>query len=218
MTPKEKWVSMSKVKKAKAANEGAEQKFVVPKIRKQTASITIIGDSPLLVNKFSEKAKKEMLDKQTKTAKGARQARDPLAEVAAATYKLPNGKYGIPASGLKNCAVSACRFIEGVAMTQAKGSFFVMEDADGLCEIKTSGMQVDERMVAVGTFGNKTKMARFRPRFDKWSCTFKVVYDPDTLSAEQLLNLYERAGFSVGLCEYRPEKSGSMGMFSVKRA
>lgn len=205
---------MAKTKKVK---EEAESKLVIPPIKKQTAVITIIGESPLLVNKFSDKSKREMLEKQTKKAKGPKQARDPKAEVEAATYKLPNGKFGIPASGIKNCAVSACRFLEGVPMTKAKGSFFVLEDADGLVEIKTSGREIDERMVAIGPFGKKTKMARFRPRFDKWSCTFRVLFDPDLLSAEQLLNLYERAGFSVGLCEFRPERSGSMGMFRVKR-
>ena len=189
----------------------------MPPIKKMTATITILGESPLLVNKFSEKSKREMLEKQTKAAKGAKAARDPKAEVEAAVYRLPNGKFGIPASGIKNCAVSACKFVEGVPMTRAKGAFFVLEDADGLCEIKTKGMQVDERMVAIGPFGKKTKLARFRPRFDVWSCSFKVIYDPDLLSAEQLLNLYERAGFSVGLCEFRPEKSGSMGMFRVAR-
>lgn len=199
-------------------NKKAETKLQIPQIKKHTASITIVGDSPLLINKFSEKSKREMLEKQTKRAKGAKEARDPLKEVAAATYRLPNGKYGIPASGLKNCAVSACKFIDGVPMTKAKGAFFVLEDGDGLVELNVKGKpEVDERMVAVGPFGRKVKMARFRPRFDKWSCTFKVIYDPDTLSAEQLLNLYERAGFSIGLCEYRPEKSGNLGMFSVKR-
>lgn len=170
-----------------------------------------------MVNKFSEKAKTEMLEKQMKSAKSAREKRDPVAEVEAATYRLADGSYGIPARGIKNCAVSACRFIEGLKMTQAKGSFFVIEDSDSLCRIKAEDPVVDERMVAVGKFGNKTKMVRFRPRFDKWSCTFKVIYSPDLISPEQLLNLYERAGFSVGLCEDRPEKSGSMGMFSVRR-
>lgn len=158
-----------------------------------------------------------MLEKQTKRAKGAKEARDPSAEVEAALYRLPNGKYGMPASGLKNAAVSACRFLDGVPMSRAKGAFFVLEDADGLVEIKTKKHSIDERMVAVGPFGRKVKMARFRPRFDEWSCTFKVLFSPDLISAEQLLNLYERAGFSVGLCEFRPEKSGSMGMFRVKR-
>lgn len=181
------------------------------------AVITLIGDSPLLVNNFSEKSKVEMMEKQQKRAKGAKEARDPAAEVEAALYRLPNGKYGVPASGLKNCAVSACRFIEGVKMTTAKGSFFVLEDADGLVELQAKKHVVDERMVAIGPFGKKVKLVRFRPRFDEWSIKFKVLYDPDTISAEQLLNLYERAGFSIGICEYRPEKSGNLGMFSVLR-
>lgn len=159
-----------------------------------------------------------MLEKQKKSAKSAKSARDPAAEVEAAIYRLPNGKYGIPASGIKNAAVSACKFVDGIPMSRAKGSFFVIEDADGLVEIKTKEKHsIDERMVAIGPFGRKIKMVRFRPRFDHWSCTFKVIYSPDLISAEQLLNLYERAGFCVGLCEFRPEKSGSMGMFSVRR-
>lgn len=169
-----------------------------------------------MVNKFSEKAKQEMLDKQLKKAKGAKSARNLKEEVEAATYKLPNGKYGIPASGLKNCAVSACKFIEGFPMTKARGAFFVHEDADGLVEIKHNGRRVDERIVRLNGPAN-VPMVRFRPRFDKWSCTFKITYDTDTISAEQLVNIYERAGFSIGLCEYRPEKDGNLGMFRVKR-
>lgn len=209
---------MARQKKETEQTETVREKLNIPPIKKAVASITIVGISPLLVNKFSEKSKTEMLEKQTKRAKGAKEARNPMAEVKAATYFMPNGKYGIPASGLKNCAVSACRFIDGVKMTQAKGAFFVLEDADGLVEIKTKNKpSIDERIVAIGNFGSKTKMVRFRPRFDEWSCTFKVLFDPDLLSIEQLHNLYERAGFSVGLCEYRPEKSGSLGMFKVKR-
>lgn len=158
-----------------------------------------------------------MLEKQMKRAKGAKEARDPAKEVEAALYRLQNGRYGIPASGLKNCAVSACRFIDSIKMTRAKGSFFVIEDNDGLVEVKTKKHSIDERMVSVGNFGNKIKMLRFRPRFDEWSITFSIVYDPDSISAEQLLNLYDRAGFSVGLCEFRPERSGSYGMFHVRR-
>lgn len=169
-----------------------------------------------MVNNFTEKSKRQMEDKQIKTAKGARAPRDIQEEYEGAFYRLPNGKYGMPAAGIKNAAVSACRFIEGVPMTKAKGSFFVKDIANGLVEIKGEPT-MDERIVRVGTFGNKKPMTRYRPRFDEWSCTFDVIYTPNILSAEQLMNLFETAGFSVGLCEYRPEKSGNMGMFHVKR-
>lgn len=160
------------------------------------------------------------MEKHTKGAKKAKAARDPLAEVEAACYKLSDGTYGVPASGLKNCAVSACRFIEGVPMTRAKGSFFVVPSEPGgdLVRIKSKGgRQIDERPVAVGTFGNKKKMIRFRPKFIDWELTFDIVFDSSIISPEQLANLYDQAGFSVGLCEFRPERSGSHGMFHVQR-
>lgn len=38
--------------------------IIIPAINIKRATITIVGDSPLIVHKWSEKAKKEMLDKQ----------------------------------------------------------------------------------------------------------------------------------------------------------
>lgn len=172
-----------------------------------------------MVNKFSEKSKIEMLEKHLKSAKKSKAARDPMSEVEAATYKLSDGRFGVPASGIKNAAVSACRFTEGLPMTRAKGSFFVLPTENDLVAITSKGgRKVDERMVSVGTFGNKKKMVRFRPRFDDWSLTFDVLYDANCISPEQLANLFDSAGFSVGLCEFRPERSGSNGMFHVKRS
>lgn len=41
----------------------------IPAINIKTAEINLVGDSPLIVHKWSEKAKKEILDKQMKKAK-----------------------------------------------------------------------------------------------------------------------------------------------------
>lgn len=195
-----------------------EKQIKIPPIRKEVVRLTIVGDSPLLVNKFSEKAKTELDEKHQKKAKGARQARNPEAEFNAARYIFDKKRDGVPASGLKNAAVSACRFTEGVPMTRAKGSFFVLEEVNGLVPIDCkSGAELDERIVRVGKFGNKQPMTRYRPVYHNWSITFKVVYNPDIISADQLANLFETAGFAIGLCEYRPEKSGNLGMFHVQR-
>lgn len=201
--------------------ETTEEKITIPPIESKIAIIKLIGVTPLLVNRFDEKSKTQMLEKQMKTAKKAKEARDPQKEFESSLYKIPGkkNKYGVPVGGLKNCAVSACRFIDGIPMTLAKGAFHVLDEhGHGLIPIDGSDPVIDERICRIGPFGKKTAITRFRGRFDKWSLTFKIKYNSRIISPSQLLNLYENSGFSVGLCEFRPEKSGSLGMFEVARS
>ena len=56
-----------------------EKEVIIPAINIQTAVIKVVGDSPLIMHKWSEKAKKEMLDKQMKKAKTkGHDAKDPV--------------------------------------------------------------------------------------------------------------------------------------------
>ena len=90
------------------------------------AEIEIVGDSPLIVHAWSEKAKRMMLEAQQKTskAKKAREIRDPFAEFVDAMYWLTpkpeektekafdkamkNGaRFGFPLTGIKQAAISA---------------------------------------------------------------------------------------------------------------
>ena len=41
---------------------------VLPPLQIETVNVTLIGDTPLIVHRWSEKAKKQMLDKQMKKA------------------------------------------------------------------------------------------------------------------------------------------------------
>lgn len=49
----------------------------LPALNIQRIEVTLIGDTALIMHKWSEKAKKEMLDKQMKKATQAREAKDP---------------------------------------------------------------------------------------------------------------------------------------------
>lgn len=93
----------------------------------KTAEITIIGDSPLIVHAWGEKAKKEMLAAQQKEKKDkkAKEKRDPFSEFMNALYwitpkpeedtpeafneAIENGaKFGFPITAIKQAALSAC--------------------------------------------------------------------------------------------------------------
>lgn len=202
--------------------EAAERVQLRP-IDIRTFKLPIKGTSPLIVHKFSEKAKKQIEDKQQKKAKGAKEARDPKAEFLAACYVMPGSpkagekksRYGVPASGMKNALVSATRFVDGMQMTFARGAFHVMEDAGGLIEISFDEMRMREDTVRLNGPGAPLDM-RYRPEFLGWSLIATIQYNAAAISPEQIVNLANIAGFSIGLCEWRPERDGSYGMFAVK--
>jgi hypothetical protein len=191
----------------------------IPAIAVNVARLTIRGTSPLLVHRFSEKARTEIEEKQTGRAKGKKAFRDKEQEFRDSLYiyESKNGKttYGIPASGVKHCAVNACSFISDLTKVSARGSFHVIPGNNGLLPINGEPV-MDESMVRIGGI-RKIATPRYRGRFDDWECTFDVRYNSRVISAEQIANLYENAGFAIGLCEHRPEKNGSYGMFQVKR-
>lgn len=189
--------------------------------------IPIVGTSPLIVHKFSEKAKKAIEDKQGQKAKGGKEKRDPKSEYLAAMYVMPGTgkpgekktKYGVPAAGLKRAAVSACRFVDGMQMTVVRGAFHVLEDAAGLVQIhhdkKSPYMREDT--VRLSGPGNALDL-RYRPCFNEWGLIARIRYNATVISPEQIVNLFSNAGFGVGLCEWRAEKDGGYGQFAVKAA
>ncbi len=185
--------------------------------------LTIVGTSPLIVHKFSEKSRKQIADKQQQKAKGGRDKRDPHSEFLAALYMMPGSpaplskgaKYGIPASGFQKAAMKACRYIQGINMTFAAGAFFVREDSGGLVQIKCSKPFMREDTIRLP---NKNLDLRYRPEFSEWSCELTIDYNASAISAEQIVNLFHHAGFHIGWGELRREKGFSNGAFAVKTA
>ena len=123
-------------------------------------------------------------------------------------------RFGFPASGLKKAMVSACRQFKGVAMTEVRGLFFVCGEyipIEGLPEMD----QFWRRIGGKGP-GTGTPDIGIRARFNEWSSTVLIKYNADAITLDSIVNLLSTAGFSVGLGEDRPEKTGgTFGQFEV---
>jgi hypothetical protein len=197
----------------------------LPALQIGLMEVTLIGDSPLIVHAWSEKAKREMLDKQMKKAKAAKEAKDPKADFEAAMYRLGDGGYGFPSVAFKNAAVTAGTSVAGLTKIQARQAFHILgEDADikgafdgsksrvNLVRIEGGEPAMREDMVRVGM---GTADLRYRPEFSEWRAKILVRYNQNVLSESQILNLLNVAGFAVGVGEWRPEKDGQYGMFHV---
>lgn len=201
--------------------------ITLPEIKLERHVLRLIGTAPLIVHAFPEKARKEMLAKQMKVAKGGRDARDPFAEVEAARYRLPDGRDGFPAVGFKACAVTACTSlsdvtkvaarqafrIEGVAMNDPgviEGSFVRTQ----LVPLVAHEPTVREDVVRLAGPSRPAEM-RYRPEYSLWGVELDVVLNPQVVSIGQLGSMFQAAGHGVGVGDYRPERDGDCGTFEL---
>ncbi|ABK17581.1 hypothetical protein [Syntrophobacter fumaroxidans] len=192
-----------------ASKEKIEEPIVLPKLNIQEMRITLIGDSPLICHAWSEKAKKQILDKQQKKARQARAAKDPQRDFEESLYRHPEGGYGFPAVAFKAAAVDACSHVEGITKVQARGAFHIVGELARLDG--EPRMRADMVRVGLGTAD-----IRIRAEFPAWSTTLDIRYNGNVLSMEQIANLFNTAGFAVGVGEWRPQKDGSYGMFHAE--
>jgi hypothetical protein len=172
--------------------------------------LRLIGTSPLIVHKWSEKAKKQMLDKQMKRGSQGKAAKDPEQDYRESLYIREDGTYGFPAVAFKAAAVRAGTYCD-MKMVFLRGAFHVEGDL-----VRIQGEPKSrEDMVRVGM---GTADIRYRPEFPDWSTELDITYNSRALSAEQIVQLFEIAGFAVGVGEWRPEKDGQFGRFKVETA
>jgi hypothetical protein len=171
--------------------------------------LKIEGDSPLICHAWSNKAKRAMLDKQMRKAKQGKEAKKPEKDFEESLYKYPGGGYGFPAAAFKAAAVGACTFIANLTKITARGGFHVIGE---LIKIEGSKPTPREDMVRIAM---GTADIRYRGEFKKWSVRLRIRYNAAVISPEQITNLFNTAGFAIGVGEWRPQKGGSYGMFHV---
>lgn len=197
----------------------------LPELKIGLMDVTLVGDAPLIVHAWSTKAKRQMLDKQTKAAKGAKEAKNPVEDFEASMYRLADGGNGFPSIAFKTAAVTAATSVAGITKIAARQAFHVMgEDADvkgafegsvsrvNLARIEGSPPQIREDLVRVGM---GTADLRYRAEYVSWFARITVRYNANVLSEAQILNLLNTAGFAVGIGEWRPERDGDYGRFHV---
>lgn len=180
----------------------------IPAIEIARWNVVIEGDSELITHAWSDKAKKEMLDKQMGVPRAKKEPKDPQRDYEEAFHRLPDGRPGFPSIGFKAAAVSAARQVEGLTMTFLRGAFHI----DGELIPIEGEPRMREDMVRVGM---GTADLRYRPGFPTWRAVLPVRLNKRAMTIEQLVHLFNQAGFSVGIGEWRPERDGAFGMFHV---
>lgn len=199
----------------------------------QKVSVRLVGDSPLIMHAWSEKAKREMLEKQMKTTKTkAREAKNPIEDFVRSMYWLTpmpddmteqgfeaaiqaGARFGFPVTAFKQSALSAAYRLGWVKDKMGlRGAFFIEGDENQMVEIHSDPPIMREDVCKVGM---GVADLRYRGEFRHWSADLTVTYNangPHTL--EQILNALNAGGYVCGVGEWRPERDGQYGMFHVE--
>lgn len=194
-----------------ATKPKAEQSITLPRLNLQMIKLRLVGDSALIVHAWSEKAKKQMLDKQMKRANVGKEAKDPERDYQDSLYRHPDGGYGFPAVAFKAAAVDAATFVDGITKVMMRGAFHIIGEL-----IKIEGEpspREDMVKIAMGTSD-----IRFRGEFKSWAVELPIQFNANAISAEQIVNMFSVAGFACGVGEWRPQRDGSYGRFHVESA
>lgn len=178
-------------------------------------NVTINGTAPLISHQWSEKAKRQMKEKQAGLKTKVREVRNPEQEYQSSYYRDSEGRIAFPALCIKQAMVGAARNIQGATMALLRGAVFVMGDLDGLIPVDYKAERMREDMVRLGGMSNPADI-RYRGELSGWSMTFPIKYNADVITAEMVINLLNTAGFACGLGEWRPERNGDKGTFEVK--
>lgn len=186
--------------------------------------VTIQGVSPLLLhsdrgaNPLSDEAKalKTVSSKRKKTEED--HAAMMRIEWAAGLY-LEDGRVVVPVENVRASIrdgaklskmgkeISRKVFLDGEAIP------LVYDGPKDPAKLFEDARFRDVRSVRVG----QQRVMRTRPIFRGWSLSFTAYWEPDAFDVELFRQCLESAGKFIGLGDFRPDKGGTYGRFSVAK-
>jgi hypothetical protein len=174
--------------------------------------ITVDGIKPLLTHN------PESMGVEVGPGKGSR---IPEAEVEAeaATYRDANGVCCLKGEAFRGSLLGAASSWKGKGRKSMKSAFSHLTIIEELAKLQRrdgspiTDYVIDARRATIG----RASIIRRRPRFDEWSCTFTVEYDPKLIPDPKIIvDIMHDAGNRIGVGDYRPGRNGPFGRFAVR--
>lgn len=197
----------------------AGDKIEVIQLRREVLEMTIVGMSPLIMNRLSEKAKRELLLPAAKKNRAEKQStlkHDPFTEFRSAPYTIRSDGaptlLAMPSTAFKNALRSVAIDLPGSATKAALGRLTYVEgDYVPIYGIPKLKMDV-VRMADM----KRTPDVRTRACVVEWAAVIRVVFAVPMLTHDAIMGLMANAGLIQGVGDYRPEKGvGNFGTFAV---
>ena len=138
---------------------------------------------------------------------------DPVEDAEYAAYKTEDGDLYLPMEAVFSMMIYAAgaHKIGRRSMKSYLAGGVRVEPEQILLE--PNEYEVDLRAVVI----QRARVVRARPKIRNWKAAFTLIYDDDILTPEPLREILDDAGKRVGLLDFRPQRNGWFGTFSVTK-
>lgn len=195
----------------------AGEAIVIQPVQTRQIEVAIIGTSPLILNRMSQKAQHELLlprGRKTAADKASQLKHDPIEEFQASPYRLPDGDptlLAVMASALKGAMMTAALDLPGAKKAQIGRLVYVQDDY-----LPVFGLPKLFMSIVRSADMNRTPDVRTRAIVPTWGAVATIRFVAPILNQTSVMNLIVAAGTIAGIGDWRPEKGkGSYGQFRV---
>ena len=208
---------MAKAKAVAVKAAAPDGEIQILEISKGIVQVCILGVSPLICNRMSEKARQSLIFPPVKLTPGQRQTNlkhDPLNEYRNSPYV--NSGEGLTriqllASMFKGAMKTAALDLPGVAKSKIGRLVYVEGD-----RVEVYGTPQVMSAVTRSSDMNRTPDVRTRAILPRWACRISIAYVTPMINQKSVLNLLAAGGITAGIGDWRVEKgSGSYGQYKL---
>lgn len=159
----------------------------------------------------------------------AKGAKDPQADFRASLYwmdehgrsikpmsKIPRGqRFGIPSLAFKKAMEVSVERNCGISRKAVSQNVHVLHRLTPIVRGKPQIREDMTRLAGGGVGGKGVPDVRFRAEFPEWEAELTIEYNAAMISPVQILKVLQKAGYGVGVGDWRVERGGSSGRFEI---
>lgn len=194
------------------------ESVTILEVNKGSMEFCILGTSPLICNRMSEKAMRELLapkGRKTTAEKAASMKHDPVQEYRDSPYQIIDESaptlIGILPTSFKGSMRTAALDVPGAKKAQIGRLVYVHGEILPVWGIPKLFMAIT-RSADI----NRTPDVRTRAIIPEWACRIKIDFLKPIINEQSVANLLAAAGFQSGVGDWRQEKgSGNYGSFKL---
>jgi len=186
-------------------------------VERGRVTLWLVGESPIILNRMSEKAKHELLLPPVKSKSDRRGTlkHDVMAEFAASpyTYPEPTAPTYISqiATSFKNALGTAALRVQGATKTEVLQLTYVVGH-----QVPIYGTPQMIMSVVRSADINRTPDIRTRTIIPNWATCITITFVKPIVTERAVINLLAAAGVFGGVGDWRPQKgSGDFGRFRI---